>query len=356
MLSVVFSTTAHAETVSHLSNIVVYGTVSGTNYTADKTFTFTSGDNTSDTGKFISIAPIGGSYTSVYNYTFTSADGIPLVKADSQAKVTIDKWYTTFAIENSEGAGLWYADGYGKSRLLLTYEDGTQEYYDDYVITGNGERLKKLTFTITPDKDIMAFDLNIQTSEIGVNVDCTIHQYYGHNFGSTFAVIVEQDSKTEGLLGGILQWIKDLYNKVVNGFADMLDSLAELPRKIWSFIEEGLKKLFVPSEQYITEFKANMENMLSQKLGAVYQVLDITFDSWDRISANDIANTIELPKSTINVSGNNTFSFGGYDVVIVPDGFEWLATMIKTIVGIVTTILFVNGLRKRYDEVMGVEQ
>lgn len=50
------------------------------------------------------------------------------------------------------------------------------------------------------------------------------------------------------------------------------------------------------------------------------------------------------------------FTFGGYDVQIVPTGFDFIVNILKTVIGIVCTILCVNALRKKYDEVMGVVQ
>ena len=69
----------------------------------------------------------------------------------------------------------------------------------------------------------------------------------------------------------------------------------------------------------------------------------------------DETDTIEFPQASINLSGT-PFTFGGYSVKIVPEGFGVLVTAIKSIVAIVCTVAFVNGMRKRYDEIMGVEQ
>lgn len=161
----------------------------------------------------------------------------------------------------------------------------------------------------------------------------------------------------------VLDWFSSVYYAILDGFANLwdgiqsvVDTLLGLPAKIWGFIENGLHKLFVPGTDFMVDFSENWDSLLENKFGAVYEVVSLTFDSWDRIQASNEQNTITIPQTSINLPEGVSFSFGGQDVRIVPQGFEWLATTIKTFVGGLCTIMFVNGLRKRYDEVMGVEQ
>lgn len=70
-----------------------------------------------------------------------------------------------------------------------------------------------------------------------------------------------------------------------------------------------MKSLFVPSEDFIIQFKNDLDSMLEEKLGAVYQVVNIMAESWDRVTANDISNTINIPSTIINLSEGNTFYF-----------------------------------------------
>lgn len=151
-------------------------------------------------------------------------------------------------------------------------------------------------------------------------------------------------------------WLARIWQKLSNGFDSLIDGIVNLPAKIWGFIEDGLKSLFVPDEAFIASYKDKWEQLLSDKLGAVWQVVEVTFGSWEEINVSDEQNTIAIPKVSIPLPEDNEFSFGPYDVKIVPDGFEFLATAVKAITGILSTFLFINGVRKRYDEVMGVEQ
>lgn len=146
--------------------------------------------------------------------------------------------------------------------------------------------------------------------------------------------------------------ITGIVSEIYSGFSYVINQLTELPALIWQKFEDGIKFLFLPTEEYIVNYKKDMDTLLADKFGAVYEVVNLTFESWDRITANDEQNIISVEEVTIPLPDDNEFSFGGYDVPIVPSGFEWLATSVKTVVGIVCTVAFVNGLRKRYDEIM----
>lgn len=264
----------------------------------------------------------------------------------------------------------FYNSGYSK-RLLLFYSDGTMEYVDN--VTG-GE--SNPVFTFTPKKNVVSFEY-ILSRDVSLSSG-TVFQIEGGvgewSGDTTHEISINQESEDTGLLKGIGNWLSKLWDGIINipsnvfnsfkgaldGISDWISSavtaITELPSKIWSFIEDGLKSLFVPDDEFITGYKDDFDSLLSEKFGAVYQVVNITFGSLERIQDADELNSIELPETTINLPDNNKFSFGGVTVPIVPQGFDGIVNVLKTIVGIVCTILFINGLRKRYDEVMGVEQ
>lgn len=59
-----------------------------------------------------------------------------------------------------------------------------------------------------------------------------------------------------------------------------------------------------------------------------------------------------MPEVTVNFS-DTSFSFGGYEVSIIPDGFDVLVTAVKGITSIVCTFLFINSLRNKYEKLIG---
>lgn len=355
MLSIAFSTSVSAETITTPQSLFVEQNIvvkSGSVNIVSSNYTFTTNDGNMEKGSIKSqeIAYVPNQYaTSNHSYIISgeadSTGNFPvLVPKGSKVNFKLDR--IPYAIQHMTSATSTSYDTIPENvRILLYYTDGSMEYVDDVTLTNkSGNRyVSDITCSFLPLKNVWQFEIII-TNKIPLG---TTTIYVGESDGTHegWYLTIDQETKTEGLLSSIIEWVK----KIVTG-------ITELPQKLWTLISDGLKSLFVPSEDFILQFKDDMDSMLEQKLGAVYQVVNIMTESWDRITANDVANTINIPSTSISLPENTDFVFGGYDVQIVPNGFDWLANMIKTVVGIICTVLCINGLRKKYDEVMGVEQ
>ena len=236
--------------------------------------------------------------------------------------------------------------------------------FDVYLIGWNGES-QKYTFPQSNFKqgdygysfyfkiddvpfDVSWFYVEIRYIEPQVfTPDLDYSSYPTKNFVGGFS----SDSSLELYLSeattGLLVSIKEIVTNIKDG-------ITELPSKIWSFISDGLKALFVPSEEDMTAIKDDWDTLLSDRFGGLYQTVQLIDDFADTFNNPDAQSTITLPVTTVNLAGTD-FSFGGYDVQIVPTGFEFLITAIKTIISIVATCLFVNGLRNRFERIVGGE-
>lgn len=288
-------------------------------------------------------------YTFRQTWKFSNKDGNLLFKGERKTNLTVENGYYNIGYEQSSKETAYLISStyiYPKAKYceaLIEYYDGTKEYL---AIDGTIGRPTTLKLEFTPQKDVKSIEFILNSNLLDFTDTTSNFVYWVHTGEQTtdnsFNLIVDTESVEAGLLSGIIGWIKNIYDTIVN-----------LPSKIWEFISEGLKGLFVPSEEYLTQFKNDMDSMLSEKLGAIYQVVNILTESWDRIQANDNTNTIDFPEVTIPLPSDTDFTFGGQTVSIVPQGFEFLATAIKTVTGICCTILFVNGLKKRYDDIMG---
>ena len=102
--------------------------------------------------------------------------------------------------------------------------------------------------------------------------------------------ITSSDQAT-GLLSGILAFLQTIYNAIVS-----------LPGNIASAIIEGLKGLFIPSEEDITGIKSQYESLFSERLGFIYQGFQWVVDF-----ASTILNTLQ------NVT-SYSFDFPGVSV------------------------------------------
>lgn len=368
----VFSITANAESVevSGYDVDIRIQVTSGGSSVLDTTFSVDPFDD--DVQFYDKSVSVGANKEVVHTQTFTvqKSNRTPLIKKGGA--VDFSFYNVVMGRTLSIDGGSWSSWNMQSARLLLFYSDGSMVYVDDvdlsyHTIVGGDANDINANFTVPKDVTKIEVIGKMTSNPYATGSYRVMAGEWGN---STFRLSLDQESKSEGLLGGIIDWLKgiksgitDLFSGITEGFSNLgsgisnvFNSIVELPSKIWSFISDGLKSLFVPDDEFIVSFKDDIDNMLEDKLGAVYQVVNILTESWDSITANDQANVITIPQTTINLPNNNTFSFGGFDVPIVPNGFDFIVSIIKTLVGIVCTILFVNGLRKKYDEVMGVEQ
>lgn len=291
----------------------------------------------------------GYTYTFQQKWKITNRNSDIIFRANKKYNVTLENGYYNIGYTiydddtMDEISSTYIVPKYNK--VLVEYYDGKYEYFD--LSPGNKiGRPTTLYLEFTPEKDVVSIEFILGSSQLDFT-DTT--KYYGcwiHTgemiSDKSFNVIVDTESVEAGLLSGIIGWIKNIYDTIVN-----------LPSKIWEFISEGLKGLFVPDEDSVAEYKDRFDGLLADKFGAVYQVVNLLFESWDDIKNADLENTVDIPEVVIPLPDDNEFTFGGYSVVIVPEGFEFMVNAIKIIVGISCTVLFVNGLRKRYEDVMG---
>lgn len=155
--------------------------------------------------------------------------------------------------------------------------------------------------------------------------------------------VVVDESSTGSFLSNILEWIKGIYNSIV-----------ELPTKIATFIGDKLKELFVPTQSQMRAYINSWDNLLAERFGAIYQVVQLLRDMFTSIidaASGDVQDTIEMPVVELEFSGV-LYEFGGWEVDVVPDGFQFLADALKFALDCVCTVAFLGALRKKYDDLM----
>lgn len=314
-------------------------------------------------------------------------DGKAMLMAGEVATFTIEDIYQKVSIASSKTAVNFSVPNQVYAFAIFT--DGTVKYLQPELINKNDESFD-VKILINADKDVkqicystyftiedghkicgnanptrlLSFEYRVgESAEIGHSVRVDLKDPTTIQQEQTNEKLDEANQKLEEMLGTLFNGFNDLGDKTEKGFAglgekikEVFNAITNLPAKIWEFIENGLKNLFVPDEEFMVSYKDKWSNLLAEKLGAVYQVTEIIFGAWDDVRNADQTNTINLPVVTIPLPQNNSFSFGGYDVKIVPDGFESAVELVKVAIGIVCTFMFINGVRRRYDEIMGVNE
>lgn len=158
-----------------------------------------------------------------------------------------------------------------------------------------------------------------------------------HHIGFVNSVLtLSEVEQTNGLL-----------QSIIGGITSIKDAIVNLPATIGNFIIDGIKSLFVPTEEDLEEWKDKFDTFWFDHLGFIYQlpgyVVDLCKSIYNSVDAPH--NTVEIPLFEVDF-GEANFSFGGYDVDLVPEGFGGIVAVLKVIVNIVCTLAFVNvGLR-----------
>lgn len=160
-----------------------------------------------------------------------------------------------------------------------------------------------------------------------------------------------------GLISSIIGWVKKIYNGIVEMPQKIVDGIGQKLTQLKDALLEGIKNLFIPNEEQIVDLRNKFEELLADRFGAVYESSKIVDDFYGAFSAEasinavDGSNTVSFPTVTVNLVGV-PFTFGGWEVDVVPEGFEGIIDVLKVITSIVCTFLFVNAMRKRLEGVL----
>lgn len=311
----------------------------------------------------------------------TPNNGI-LVSSGKTAKVNVSNVYRVYT--NEDTGVHYYWKGYDSIQLILVGKDGSYYYLDNCEFTYNSNTFKhSYSVEFMPDDDIVKFIFRVKhTPTIRYGISGTFESDVYVLSGTDPDLTIDIQSEEAGLLSGLLQWVKDLYNKVTDGFTEiisnvsdifsslgnwfqelwikfenLLNKISQLPALIWEKIETGFQYLFIPAEGDWNELWTDIESDLKDRLGVVYEIGEVIFDIGDAVYESGTRKNITMPETTIQLPNNNSFTFGGWTVKIIPDGdFDLLIESVKTIISVIATLAFVNGMVHKYDEVMGVEK
>lgn len=247
----------------------------------------------------------------------------------------------SFAINNMQYYAIegmtfeeWCSSPYNSLGLYCDYYDSSEE---DYYVYLDGEILyDEFEERVYADSVIGSFDLYYTNSY----APWSLFSRYQYEFDFSITSVSVNVQDEQGLLNGVVSWLKKL-----------VDSVKELPAKIGDYIADKIRGLFVPSEEDLLEIIDKFELLLKERFGIAYDANKIIDDLAMSFTYTESKTSVEFPTVTVNLAGTS-FSFGGWQVKLIPDGFEGLADSLKFIVNIVCTLGFVMAICKRWEEVL----
>lgn len=245
------------------------------------------------------------------------------------------KWYDMFGlVTDGEISGIFIDEESGLD--IVPFERfiwaNYNVFYDAFMLLH--DLLDEKLGLVLDQQELMVFYLEIISANSSGNWDSVEESLDGiqdsiDGVGDQIAGVNDQISEGNDLLGDISEGITSLPNKIM----------------------EGITGLFVPSEEEMADIKDKWEQLLSDRFGAVYESIAI-IDNWaSAFTEQGIQDTITFPSITIPL-GEADFVFGGWEVDVVPEGFEFLIEILKKFISIVCTFAFVNGMKARYERVL----
>lgn len=320
-------------------------------------------------------------------FTFCYDDSRKMLTEGSTFDFALSNIYSFWSIEQSATDYGWTSSPVQIKFFFRDIDGNTLgELCTDFTFTPNGR-----TYSISC-KDI---EVPCDTYYLGFYVyfyysasDDGLDSYMGEDYVSTKTLGLANSkmnisetlySETNGLLDTIIQWltsirdnivnlpslianaIKGFFDNIVNAITNMVSALQEKLQSVLdgivnkltdlgNFLIDGIKGLFVPDSDTLAAEKDKWDELLESRFGALYEVIALIDDYAQTFQASE-KGTITMPEVTIPL-GDADFVFGGWEVKIIPDGFSVLIDALKLIISISATILFVNGLRNRFERVV----
>ena len=121
----------------------------------------------------------------------------------------------------------------------------------------------------------------------------------------------------------------------------------------WGRFTSFMEGLFASDDNndILQDAVGSSQDVVEDKLGAVAQAGAVIDDLTGVFQYQGVMDTIAFPSLTINFGGV-PWTFGGWDVSVIPPGFEPLVESLKLLIDIVATLAFVQAMRHRLEKLL----
>lgn len=204
---------------------------------------------------------------------------------------------------------------------------------------------------LTPETEYdITYELTADGEPTGITASTSFTTLVGTGAGGDAS-----DPDYSGQLGSIQQGIGNVQQSVDNvgtkldGVQETLtetkEEITSLPQKIATSITEGVKGLFIPSQEDLLGIKDEYEDMLSEKLGFIWQAFDLltTFvsDLQTNLESGE-AYEFNFPGIKLPMQGEEFVLVAETPVSLENELMDVLRPVLGTIVSIICVTLFVN--------------
>lgn len=129
------------------------------------------------------------------------------------------------------------------------------------------------------------------------------------------------------------------------------NGLLETIAGLLSGLVNGIKDLFIPSQQDIEDFKTALDTLMQDKFGAFWASQSLLRQAVSQLGSIQMRESIRFPGVTIDVGDNQTFTLAAQDVPLNPaSGNATWSTFLESVrlaFDIVSTLLVINMLKDK---------
>ena len=174
---------------------------------------------------------------------------------------------------------------------------------------------------------------------------------FGFMVSDTLSLISDEtggdNGETVGLLGSIIEFLKS----IVNGITNVAQQIAHLPGLIADEIMGRIRSLFIPTEQDLTQLKADYQSMLETKFGFIYQCFQLLenffttlVDGWG--SASDYS--FNFPGVSFEIQGVTYTLIAPQPISLDNALMDVLRPVAGTVVSFICVLAFVHSMETMF--------
>lgn len=281
-------------------------------------------------------------------------DDFPVLVND---QIIDDEYYSLYRYETGplkvfriDGRGYVFEEGMTWNDFINSdYGTGFNQVFN-YVYTPNGkmvwQNIDGEPYGVDA-RNLIEENVSYFTQEASTNSRALKQYEYDFYVNSISIEVADQ----QGLLNGIIGWIKNVFDAITGLPEQIASKIGDKLTSFGTWLVGQLRSLFVPSQDSIVDIKEQFDSLLRSRFGAVYDSVEIIDDFAASFVYSSTDSSITFPSVNLNLAGVN-FSFGGWEVDVIPDRITGIVSILKSLISMVATVLFVNALRKRLEEIL----
>lgn len=290
---------------------------------------------------------------------------IPAVAANNNSSYTTFHLQPTYSIFDTTYVYTAFAMTYGSNAPSSAvynaprsdwYIGGTIHHYENTATySGNSENYARVKVNGSINAVYVPISFSSQSTFSAYAVDCSFYGTGGSGTRSFYVMCPYISYSASGASGtfdtSVSQTGGTTGSGDINVNVDMTETNGLLGRIeiILSGIVDGIKGLFVPDDDFISDWVVDMKVLLEDHLGGLYQAVTLSVNFWNQFQEVTVKQSIDIPACSVPLAGS-TFTLGPYSVPLKVSGLpSVLYDGIAYIIDFLAVMAFIKMCRNKLE-------